>query len=323
MSSCHDMHGKKYRGTYRRVRDKDFENDHEGDSTVNGEKDHEQSNDCSYSKIQGRQKKKAKMSSCQDMHGKKYRRTYRQVRDKDCEKDHEGDSTVDREENYEQSSDCSYSKIPGPQKTKVKWSWDQDLHYMKSRGTYRQYGDEDSNKDHKEDSAVDCEEDNKLSNDCSNSEIQGPKKKKARNDLCQDMPDKKWEEMYQSLVEYKTQHGNLLVPLKYNKNPQLAKWVRTQRNKYSAKVLPRNQILRLESIGFIWSVPVNRWNSMFQLLVEYRFKHGDTRVPPGYNNNPQFVQWVKTQRRRYRCRGLTTTRGLRLQLMGFNEYTNC
>jgi hypothetical protein len=38
-----------------------------------------------------------------------------------------------------------------------------------------------------------------------------------------------WEDMYHRLVHYKEQHGNCLVPRKYEQDPRLATWVETQR----------------------------------------------------------------------------------------------
>lgn len=41
--------------------------------------------------------------------------------------------------------------------------------------------------------------------------------------------DEQWEEMYQRLVRYKEEHGECLVPRKYEADPKLSTWVETQR----------------------------------------------------------------------------------------------
>lgn len=41
--------------------------------------------------------------------------------------------------------------------------------------------------------------------------------------------DSQWNEMYERLVAYKEQHGNTLVPRKYEPDQKLATWVETQR----------------------------------------------------------------------------------------------
>eukprot|EP00532_Pseudo-nitzschia_australis_P018234 CAMPEP_0168309468 /NCGR_PEP_ID=MMETSP0142_2-20121227/66292_1 /TAXON_ID=44445 /ORGANISM="Pseudo-nitzschia australis, Strain 10249 10 AB" /LENGTH=707 /DNA_ID=CAMNT_0008262189 /DNA_START=130 /DNA_END=2250 /DNA_ORIENTATION=- len=173
--------------------------------------------------------------------------------------------------------------------------------------------------DYEGDIAENCEEDYELAiKDCSNSRIQGPKMKKARKGSRQETFDKKWDAMYQSLLEYKAQHSNTLVPIGYDKNPQLGSWVYKQRYRYSKKQLSSTRVLRLESIGFAWSchklVP---WESMFQLLKEYKAQHGNTLVPRRYDKNPQLGKWVDIQRWRYSKTQLSSTRILRLESIGF------
>ena len=86
--------------------------------------------------------------------------------------------------------------------------------------------DEDSDKDYEGDSTEHYDEEYELSNDCSNSSlIQGPKLKKSKQNPRQGTNDKIWEEMYLLVLEYKVQHGNTLVPLSYDKNPKLARWI--------------------------------------------------------------------------------------------------
>merc|ERR1711903_249303 len=94
--------------------------------------------------------------------------------------------------------------------------------------------------------------------------------------------DANWDAMFQLLLEYKDQHGNTVVPRRYNNNPQLGNWVGTQRSLHSKKELFRNRALRLESIGFVWCVQRlivdANWDAMFQLLLEYKDQHGNTLV---------------------------------------------
>ena len=47
--------------------------------------------------------------------------------------------------------------------------------------------------------------------------------------------DQQWEEMYQRLVRYKAEHGDCLVPRKYEKDPKLSTWVETQRVRFSVQ----------------------------------------------------------------------------------------
>lgn len=47
--------------------------------------------------------------------------------------------------------------------------------------------------------------------------------------------DQQWEEMYQRLVQFKQEHGDCLVPRKYERDPKLSTWVETQRVRLLAK----------------------------------------------------------------------------------------
>jgi len=112
---------------------------------------------------------------------------------------------------------------------------------------------------YKGDSTEEWEEDCELSDDCSDSELQESKTKKARKGLYQDTLCKKWASMFQLLIEYKDQHGNTLVPKRYNNNPQLGNWVQNQRRLHTKKELLGNRVLRLKSIGFVWCVQRLLW----------------------------------------------------------------
>jgi len=175
--------------------------------------------------------------------------------------------------------------------------------------------DEDGKEDYEGDSTVDLKEEYGLSDGCSTSEIQS-ETKRARKRRCQNTHDKQWEEMFQLLLEYKDQHGNTLVPAKYNKNTQLGGWVSTQRYVHSKKKLSSNRVLRLESIGFVWCVHTN-WDAMYQLLLEYKDQHGNTLVPAKYNKNTQLGIWVYKQRHFHSKRKLLSKRVLRLESIGF------
>jgi len=130
--------------------------------------------------------------------------------------------------------------------------------------------------------------------------------------------DANWDAMYQLLLEYKDQHGNTLVPHRHDKNPQLGHWVCTQRQRYSKNQLSSNRVLRLESIGFVWCLKKQvPWESMFQLLLEYKAQHGNMLVPQKYDKNPQLGKWVHTQRYKYSKKQLSSNRVLRLESIGF------
>ena len=66
--------------------------------------------------------------------------------------------------------------------------------------------------------------------------------------------NKKWMSMFQKLVEYKKEHKNTMVPMRYNEDPKLGWWVSKQRKVYkNDKLLPKRLVL-MNSIDFTWNV---------------------------------------------------------------------
>jgi hypothetical protein len=78
-----------------------------------------------------------------------------------------------------------------------------------------------------------------------------------------------WEMRYQELLAYQQEHGDLNVPISYNKNKQLANWVSNQRKQFNRmqkgkpSTLTEARLRRLEAIHFVW----NRWDDAFAKRV--------------------------------------------------------
>eukprot|EP00536_Pseudo-nitzschia_multiseries_P018078 jgi/Psemu1/293328/fgenesh1_pg.2133_\ len=60
--------------------------------------------------------------------------------------------------------------------------------------------------------------------------------------------DRKWEVMYQRLVDYKRKHNTTRVRKNDESDPQLARWIKYQRSLCERK----DRIDRLNAIGFVW-----------------------------------------------------------------------
>ena len=98
-----------------------------------------------------------------------------------------------------------------------------------------------------------------------------------------------WNEMFQQIVDYKDEHGDTLVPNSYAENRQLGIWVDTQRQKRKNNKMAPERVDKLNEIGFVWDPFEDSWNEMFQQIMDYKDKHGDTLVPQNY---PIIYSWA-------------------------------
>ena len=128
----------------------------------------------------------------------------------------------------------------------------------------------------------------------------------------------RWTEMYEQLVAYKNQYKSTCVPRTYKADPQLARWVSTQRGAYNhtnRSLITTDRIEQLNSIGFVWNPLDAQWMDMYERLVEYKNQYKSTSVPQSYKADPQLASWVSTQRKRYNT--LTVERKDQLNSIGF------
>ena len=112
----------------------------------------------------------------------------------------------------------------------------------------------------------------------------------------------RWMDMYQRLLECKKEHNaSTTVPINYKKDPQLGRWVSTQRNFNNNNTLLHDRHSLLDSIDFDWGNgpkgPNTYWMKTYQRLLAYKKEHDDsTMVPTNYKKDPQLGRWVRTQR---------------------------
>lgn len=132
--------------------------------------------------------------------------------------------------------------------------------------------------------------------------------------------DSFWQEMFNTLVAYKNEHGDCKVPAKYSQNPRLGGWVARQRELQQEGLLPEEQFKMLDDLGFAWgNLKVVHWERMFVQLCEYRATHNHCNVPGygRYPENPQLSGWVARQRDSYKKRKLSQDQIDRLEALGF------
>ncbi len=133
---------------------------------------------------------------------------------------------------------------------------------------------------------------------------------------------------------------NSLVPWAFNQDPELARWVVAQREKYMKRrrmekrgeeipeeddtdIISPRRIAMLNEIGFVWKPFDLKWNSKYETLRAYVEQNGFGRLPSKRTRQP-LHQWMKRQQRYYqqRLQGKTTTltddRIRKLDMIGFN-----
>jgi Helicase associated domain len=111
--------------------------------------------------------------------------------------------------------------------------------------------------------------------------------------------DDHWDEMFRRLCDYKEEHGDCLVPSRFEDNFKLGKWVETQRYEYTKLLrassdqvpedakksnnprLTEERRRRLEDIGFEWKVKHKmkryydrQWDGMFDKMIKFKEDSG-------------------------------------------------
>ena len=129
---------------------------------------------------------------------------------------------------------------------------------------------------------------------------------------------KSWDEMFELLVKYLTEHNK--YPSQTNKNPEIKRlgvWTNTQRRFYKKGTLPKGKIEKLKSINFKFE-PNKFWYEMFELLVKYLTEHN--KYPSGRDKDPEIKKlgiWVVRQRLSYKKGTLPKDRVEKLKSINF------
>lgn len=125
--------------------------------------------------------------------------------------------------------------------------------------------------------------------------------------------DEEFEERFNELLEYKEEHGDLLVPRRYH-NKKFANWVYRIRNPKDKALLSQDRLDRLNEIGFVWNVDEYNWNTKFNELKKY---YEETNNYLFIRNNKTLAEWANRQRQYYRENKLTDEKILLLQSINF------
>lgn len=122
--------------------------------------------------------------------------------------------------------------------------------------------------------------------------------------------DRQWDDTFERLRKYQTQHGDCLVPRSYPEDRALGHWCGNQRMLHKRGTLRADRLQRLQEIGFVfvaderylWNGTRNNehledhWQRLYELLVEYRNQMGHVLVPKGYvRHGVPLGRWVCRQ----------------------------
>ena len=134
-----------------------------------------------------------------------------------------------------------------------------------------------------------------------------------------------WEKGFASAQKYRTEHGDLLVPVRYrNKNDfALGEWIVYNRQRYLGGNLTQNRIERLEAIGMVWSTSNDLWEQNYAAATQYYLEHGDLEVPIKYETPSGFGLgvWLGAQRAAHKAGELPQEQVERLDALGM-DWTN-
>ena len=134
-----------------------------------------------------------------------------------------------------------------------------------------------------------------------------------------------WEKGFASAQKYRTEHGDLLVPVRYrDKNDfALGEWIVYNRQRYLGGNLTQNRIERLEAIGMVWSTSNDLWQQNYAAATQYYLEHGDLEVPIKYETPSGFGLgvWLGAQRAAHKAGELPQEQVERLDALGM-DWTN-
>lgn len=113
-----------------------------------------------------------------------------------------------------------------------------------------------------------------------------------------DSKEKGFSDMYELAKKYYEEHGDLLLPDKYEmEGKKVASWVKDKRKAYKKGTLSEEQIKQLEEIGMIWDVRQHQWESMYEQAQQYYRHNGNLAITPKMDK--KLYQWLKIQRMLY------------------------
>src|SRR3569832_2816563 len=93
----------------------------------------------------------------------------------------------------------------------------------------------------------------------------------------------RWDEMYRRLEQFHRKHGHCNVPQRFPEDKALGAWVSRKKSTRHRKLITKDQVERLNLLGFNWEIQSERferiWNEMFERLQQFKSEEGHCNVP--------------------------------------------
>lgn len=110
--------------------------------------------------------------------------------------------------------------------------------------------------------------------------------------------DKSWNNMFESLREFKNRFGHARVSQTDTTYKTLGRWLNTQRITYTRGMLLAKRKELLESLGVEWNTKQADWDSRFEELKEFKNKYGHFNVSQFDKNYKGLYNWIRHVRTR-------------------------
>jgi hypothetical protein len=125
----------------------------------------------------------------------------------------------------------------------------------------------------------------------------------------------RWERGFAALSKFRRRKRHCLPSRHHLEGKfKLGQWVATQR--YLKDDLSVERKRRLDAIGFVWDWRDNRWEQGFAVLLTFKCREGQCRVPIRHREGDfRLGHWVSTQRKKRT--DLPDVRKRRLKKIGF------
>ena len=134
-----------------------------------------------------------------------------------------------------------------------------------------------------------------------------------------DISNDNWEHNFSLLQDYLLVYKHSDVPQDcVYKGSKLGTWVTTQRSAYSFNQLTTERVVKLESIGFKWSLKASLWDEHFNDLNKIYTDTGSSNIPIStVINDVKLGSWVSVQRKRYKLNKLNDLQIKKLESIEF------